>query len=314
MKRAMIIAGWAVLAAGPVRADLVGALDPMTPRDDLQHLNPNGEGGSVGVLTTGGRLYVYPNTSSYSSPRVRTLNLYPNISDYITVTFGIHWPFATPVLVSRMRHGLNWDTNEVVLVGAGPAGPFTANNIGTTPAAGAALLNSIVGVTGASSGIGDAGIVGIEELVTSGAAGFFIIQGSSTVPFARFTFHVKDPFGSDDLVDIIMPLPGKIGGPSPPTPGQGVGLIFSFFTTSMVHSSLSSSVTNINGTSGPFINFYSMTPSAGVAIKPEPASVTLIGIGALALTGGFWRRRRRRHDRSGWPRSYLTWGRDFSSE
>ncbi len=91
MKRALIIAGWVVLAAGPVRADLVGALDPMTPRNDLQHLNPNG-GGTVGVVTAGGGLY--PNTAvtppPYSSPIVSTLNLYPSNSDYITLTFGIH--------------------------------------------------------------------------------------------------------------------------------------------------------------------------------------------------------------------------------
>ena len=310
MKRALFIAGWAVLAAGPVRADLTGALDPMTPRNDLQHLNPNG-GGTVGVVTAGGGLF--PNTAvtpTYSSPIVGTLNLYPNISDYITLTFGIHWPYATAVLVSRYRHGLNWDTDEVVLVGHSSAGPFTTNNVttfGTTPAAQAAAINAIVGVTGNSSGIGEVGIVGIEELVTPGAAAYFIINGSDVVPFARMTFHVKDPFGSDDLVDIIMPQ-------FCPTSTCVAGIIFSFFTTSMVHTSLSSSVTNINPTSGLFINFGSSTPSAGVAIKPEPASAALLGMGALALTGGFWRRRRRSHDQSGWPRSYATWGRDFSSE
>ncbi len=291
MKRAMIIAGWVVLAAGPVRADLTGALDPVTPRNDLQHLNPNG-GGTVGVVTAGGGLY--PNTAvtpTYSSPIVGTLNLYPSQSDYITLTFGIHWPYATAVLVSRYRHGLNWDTDEVVLVGHSSAGPFTTNNataFGTSPAAQAAQINSIVGVTGNSSGIGDVGIIGIEELVSPGAAAFFIINGNDVVPFARFTFHVKDPFGSDELVDIIMPLPRDT-----PTPGIGVGLVFSFFTTTISHTSLSSSVTNINPTSGLFINFGSSSPSAGVAIKPEPASATLLGIGALALTGGFWRRRGR---------------------
>ena len=48
MKRAMFIAGWVVLAAGPVQADLVGALDPVTPRNDLQHLNPGGGGTACG--------------------------------------------------------------------------------------------------------------------------------------------------------------------------------------------------------------------------------------------------------------------------
>ncbi len=290
MNRALFIAGWVVLAAGPVRADLVGALDPVTPRNDLQHLNPSG-GGTVGVVTAGGGLY--PNTAvtpTYSSPIVGTLNLYPSQSDYITLTFGIHWPYATPVLVYRTRHGLNWDTNEVVLVGHSQAGPFVTNNLGGgSPAAQAAIINSIVGVTGNSSGIGDVGIVGIEELVTSSAAGFFIIQGSSVIPFARMTFHVKDPNGGDSLVDIIMPEAGQ----TEPTAGQGVGLIFSFFTTSTDHCPFSSILTHINPTSGLFINFGSSSPSAGVAIKPEPASAALLGMGVLALTGGVWRRRRR---------------------
>ncbi len=166
---------------------------------------------------------------------------------------------------------------------------MTNNLGGGSPAAQAAIINSIVGVTGNSSGIGDVGIVGIEELVTPGAVGFFIIQGSSVIPFARMTFHVKDPNGGDSLVDIIMPLPGE----TEPTAGQGVGIIYSFFTIVVRHTEFSTS-TIIVPTSGLFINFGSSSPSAGVAIKPEPASAALLGIGALALTGGFWRRRRRR--------------------
>ena len=282
MKRAMIIAGWTVLAAGPVRADLVGALDPVTPANNLQQLNPGGSG-TVGVLTAGGGLYPNTAVTTLGYPIVGTKFSSPNASDILVVTFAIHWPYATPVQVTGMRHGLIWDTNEVALLGAGPAGPFVANNIGTTPAAGAAAINGIVAPLS-----GTEGVVGIEEV----PAEKFIIFGSDVVPFARFTFHVLGALADDGIPDIIMPTPGTTGGGADTF---GVGILFDFviFTTS--HSSFSI-ITNTIKTSTGFINFGSSRDSFGAQLKPEPASATLLTIGVLAIAGGARQRRRRCRD------------------
>ena len=299
-KRALLSIVILGMVSTPAMADLIGPLNPVTPANSLTRLHPNGEGGTVGVMTAGGGLY--PNTAVtpvYSSPVVSSVVLTVQNSDILVVTFGIHWPYATAVQVTGMRHGLNWDTQEVTLLGAGPAGPFADNNIGGTPAAGAAAINGIVGATPNSSGIiGTQGVVGIQELlpvISTTAGGVvirdkFIINGSDVIPFARFTFHVHNPKSGDPNPDIIMPEPGTTGAGAPTF---GVGILFDFviFTTS--HLSFSTIVTNTVKTSTGFINFGSSRPSAGVQLHPEPASAALLGMGALALTGGFWRRRRR---------------------
>ena len=271
MKRAMIIAGFVVLAAGPVRAGLVGPLDPVTVATNLT-LGPGGHG-TMGILDAAGSI-------------IRSnVVLYPNPSDVITVTFGIHWPYVTPVLVERNRNGLVWDTNEVVLLGAGPAGPFVTNNIGTTPAAGAALLNSVL-----SPLSGTERAVGIEQLPVSP----FVLAGSSTIPFFRVTFRAQAPFPNDGLRDLFAASPTPFG--PPPT---SVGLIYRLFTTTMTTGPSGTVNTNINPDPTLFINTGSSTPTFGLELVPEPASASLLAVGLLALAGGVWRRRRRRrHDQS----------------
>ena len=190
MKRAMFIAGFFVLAAGPARAGLVGSLDPVTVATNLT-LAPGGHG-TMGILDAAGSIIT------------GNVMLYPNASDVITVTFGIHWPYYTPVLVERNRNGLVWDTNEVVLLGAGPAGPFVTNNIGTTPAAGAAAINAIVSPLSETEGV-----VGIEQFP---ASPFFILVSSSTIPFFRVTLRAQAPFSNDALLDLIAPSQGTDGG------------------------------------------------------------------------------------------------------
>jgi len=272
MKRAMIIAGWVVLAAGPARAGLVGGLDPVTVATNLT-LGPTTNRG-MGILDAAGNLI----TSN--------VLLYPNASDIITVTFGIHWPYVTPVLVLANLSGLVWDTNEVVLLGAGPAGPFVTNNIGTTPAAGAAALNSVF-----STLSGTKSVLGIQQFPISP----FILRSSSTIPFFRVTFHAQSPFLNDGLRDLLAPPAATFG---PPT--ASVGLVFRFFTTTMTTGPSGTVNTNINPTTaGPFINFGSARPAYGLELAPEPASASLLAVGVIAIASGAWQRRRRSHDRSG---------------
>ena len=269
MKRALFIAGWAVLVAGPARADLVTPLDPVTAATNLTRGHMPNRG--MGILDPAGNLI----TSD--------VLLYPNASDVITVTFGIHWPYATPVLFVEMLSGLVWDTNEVVLLGAGPAGPFVTNDIGTTPAAGAAFINSAVAPLS-----GTERIAYIEQFPASP----FILRSSSTIPFFRVTFRAQAPFPNDGLRDLLAPSVRIFKGP----PLFSVGVIFSFFTTTMTTGPSGTVNTNINPTSGPFINTGSGRPAYGLELVPEPASASasLLAIGIFAVFGGTWRRRRRR--------------------
>ena len=271
MKRAMIIAGWVVLAAGPVRADLVTPLDPVTVATNLTRGHMPNRG--MGILDAAGNLI----TSD--------VLLYPNASDIITVTFGIHWPYATPILVERNRNGLLWDTTEVVLLGAGPAGPFVTNNIGTTPAAGAARINSVVSPLTETQLI-----LGIEQFPASP----FVLVSSSTIPFFRVTFRAQSPFPNDGLRDLLAPSAGS------DFQGSGVGLIFRTFTTTMTTGPSGTVNTNINPGATLFIDGGSSRPAYGLELVPEPASASLLAIGVIAIaSGALQRRRRRSHDRSG---------------
>jgi len=271
------------MLASPSSADLLGSLDQLQESPTMERLSPNG--GTIGVLDTLGNI------------RQSHVVLFPNASDIITVTFGIHWPFVQPVLVSEIRHGLDWDSTEVELLGAGPAGPFLTNNIGTSPAAGAAAINAFAGPPLPG---GTREVLGIAEF----PAAPFVLNGSSTVSFFRVTFHVINGrrFNSgmsSSALDLILPAPGStttttIGGATNMNATSGVGVVFNFFTTSMIHTVASSSITNIIPSSGPFIDFESSRDTFGIKLGPEPASAALLGSGALALTGGFWRRRRQR--------------------
>ena len=134
-------------------------------------------------------------------------------------------------------------------------------------------------------------MIGIEHFPASP----FVFNGSSTTPFFRVTFHAQGPFGADSLLDLFAPSQGttmtSMGGT---TITQGVGLIFRTFTTSTAMTEFSSTITIIIPGTALFITGgYATRPSFGVELMPEPASAALLGIGALAMTGGFWRRRRR---------------------
>ena len=281
-KRALLAVAILGMVSAPATADMVGSLQTLPTNPNLQFLPGHPNGGTIGVLNTLG---------TFASSNVI---MYPNASDVITVTFGIHQPYITPLLIERNRNGLTLDKSEVVIMGAGPAGPFVTNNIGTTPAAGAAAINSIL-----ATATGTAGVVGIEQF----PAAPFVLNGSSTTPFFRVTFHATAPFGADSLLDLFAPAQGTTMTTSTTTGGmtvmntnitQGVGLIFRTFTTSQSHTSFSSAVTNIIPGTGLFITGGgASSPSFGVELRPEPASAALLGLGALAMTGGFWRRRRR---------------------
>jgi len=275
MNRAMFIAGFVILAAGPVRAGLVAPLDPITVATNLT-LSPGGHG-TMGILNATGSII----TSD--------VMFYPNPSDVITVTFGIHWPYTTPVLVERNRNGLVWDTTEVALLGAGPAGPFVTNNIGTTPAAAATALNAVV-----SPLSGTESVRGIEQFPASP----FVLVSSSTIPFFRVTFRAQDPFAADGLLDLLAPSQGttrtSMGATQITT---GVGLIFRTFTTTLITDSFGTSTTGtiviIPGTGLFITGGGASTPTFGLELVPEPASASLLGAGLFAIASGAWQRRRR---------------------
>jgi MYXO-CTERM domain-containing protein len=91
---------------------------------------------------------------------------------------------------------------------------------------------------------------------------------------------------------ISPPTGGALGGSTPGAFGAGDFDIFNNGTDPAAPSATNHFQPATGGYSG-MMNLTSLAPHAQTAAAAEPASLTLLGVGALGLAGYAWRRRRR---------------------
>jgi hypothetical protein len=182
-----------------------------------------------------------------------------NVSDVFTVEFAFHWPYVTSVNMIQFWSSIVWDSDEIQITGIGPFGVF--------PAWGAANYDSASFVTFVS-GITNVGVVQVGDVLgtgvplwqnpSGGLSGSTLIAGSQVIPFMAVQFHVFNPV-DDGYLDLVI--------------GSAAMLFTSGGTTYWTGGAIGAT-------------------SYGIAITPEPASLSLLAGGILAIGAGIWRRRR----------------------
>ena len=207
-------------------------------------------------------------------------------SDVFTVTFAFHWPYATYVYGVQLQHNIVWDHSELGILSmnptpfgaAGPAQPVGwGGNQNYPPATGFDTVTTYGTVH--VSGWDDidanitSGLVALGDVFGTGVplwnnvsafppSGSFI-SGSMIVPFMQVQFHVKDVV-ADSFLDLFVSEAALLWFYSP------TGAAGTWWT---------------GGAIG--------TPFYGMGLVPEPASISLLVGGFLALGAGVYRRRRR---------------------
>jgi hypothetical protein len=182
-----------------------------------------------------------------------------NASDVFTVEFAFHWPYSLSVIMIQLQTGIAWDANELQITGIGPSAGFNwgaANYAGAT-----SFFSQLTPSSQNTSGI--VGVNGMWQNPGGGLAGSTTIAGSQVIPFLAVQFHVINPI-DDGYLD--------------------------FFVNSAKALWWYTSLTGTGNTyaTGGHIN----DVSYGVAVTPEPASLSLLAGGILAIGAGIWRRRR----------------------
>jgi hypothetical protein len=256
MRKALGILAVLGLVAAPVMADLMPS--DLTPQYKSLNPIPGGHGSVFPGYYTAGSSFVYvygANSEIYAEP-----------SDLITVTFAFHWPYATGVTGIQFQSSLVYDNNEVAVVSTAPPvkGPFAGkvNNYPPPTTTGTHFAWSQGNPSAGTWTVGDVLGTGVPLFIGHPSTGSVAISGSGIYPFMQVVLHVKDDVRVDGMADIVI---------------GSAALLFWF-------------------PGGPTTYWTSgggMTPSWGEDIIPEPASLSLLGVGVVAIGAGVWRRRRR---------------------
>ena len=296
-----LIAAFVVLGlmAVPAMADLT----PSTFTPQLAGpFHPTGEG-TVGI---------YSNHPTYGPVLLSDVAIIANPSDIITVTFAFHWPAPTWWAI-QFQSELVYDNSEIAILALNTplAGPF-AGGLNNFPGT-ATLAGPTFNPTTGTITVGDVMGTGVPlwsnpnlfyaqytthtpgtMTFTSTLSNYMAPLVSSNIyPFMQIQFHVKDATtflgsGLDLYFNFATALfwlaPSACGtGVTPNQPGcSGVTYFYGgdmLVDTWTYHTTYSAYV-EYGG------NF-------GLKIIPEPASLSLLGLGLVSVGAGVWRRRRR---------------------
>jgi hypothetical protein len=238
---------------------------------------------ALGVLLVLGLLAAPASADLKGSPQATTLQKIPGVhgtigiyyggnlyytpfisaqqSDTFVLTFGFHWPYYTAVYADYLHFSFVYDNSEVEVLGMQGAGPFVTGSTYNPGHAGNPSIpvtlfpNPSSGVWGVSSLYMD-----IPNWQTSSNALF--VPGSAIFPFMQVTLHMKQDGINDGFLDAVI---------------GSANLIFRLSHYAPSHYVSGGGIAS---------------PSLGVAFTPEPASLSLLGLGLVAVGGGIWRRRR----------------------
>jgi hypothetical protein len=240
---------------GLVAAPVMADLSPSGLSPVTKSLSPAQSHGSVAPIGNWTYIY-YTGYGSYPVP-TGSSQITAAPSDLIYVTFAFDWPFYTYVNGLQLWSSLVWDNSEVEVISVQPVGPFLGNNNYATLTSGF--------WAGPSSGtlqVGDVLGTGVPlwQNFNNPITIPYTISAGQIYPFMRVALHVKNVI-ADGNPDILI--------------GSAQLLFWTAGTTTY-------------GTGGAI-----GATSFGEDIVPEPASLSLLGFGVVAIGAGVWRRRRR---------------------